>query len=376
MKKNKYVDIQTDSQIKFIYAALATYIVLFSLVVLRDYSIHNYTDMYLELIFTIISLGTFLYFHYTKNLSVSMVLVVWIAYGLILALLVTNKLEHYVVMYIVIVPLVPFFIFNLSRALWHIFIFYLLLVMVLYSMDWEGSHFLQDTDAIFNLMINVLFIFALGFIYHLSIKRTYLRLEESYHQNHILLQEVHHRVKNNLQLILSMIRLQRRRSKFPEVINELSNIESRINAIAKIYDKLLTGTEPGTVDSTQYIELLVRDIQESLGTQNNDIRFLTDIRTKIPLEKSVYVGLMINELVTNALKYAFPQKKGKVHIALFSDKNDIVLEVKDDGKGFAYEEKSDSLGLKLIDTLVRHQLHGVLLFSARQGSCFTIRFPA
>jgi two-component sensor histidine kinase len=174
----------------------------------------------------------------------------------------------------------------------------------------------------------------------------------------LLLKEVHHRVKNNLQIILSIIRLQNDEIKDEKVTEKFTNLENRINAISKTYSMLLIKDELEKIDMKEYIDSLLQDIQETVEQSNQHIEIHTDISAMIPLKESVYIGLIINELVTNAYKYAFANKKGKITISLHKEGKEYLLILEDNGKGYSNTHKHTSLGLKLIHTLVYDQLEG------------------
>ena len=205
------------------------------------------------------------------------------------------------------------------------------------------------------------------------IKKTAL-LKQTLETKEMLLQEVHHRVKNNLQVILSMIRLQNDEIKDQAVMEKFINLENRINAIAKTYDMLLIKDNLEEIDMQEYIYSLLWDIQETISHESHQISIRTDIDAMIPLRESVYIGLIINELVTNAYKYAFDDHKGTISISLHHNKNDFILTVEDDGKGFIMEENNNTLGLKLIHTLVYDQLEGNMETFTNNYTKYIIRF--
>ena len=190
----------------------------------------------------------------------------------------------------------------------------------------------------------------------------------------LLLKEVHHRVKNNLQIILSMIRLQSDKITDRIVKEKFTNIENRINAIAKTYNMLIVDENLDDIDMEEYIEALLSDIEESMFLQNSNIQVETDISASLPLRKAVYIGIIVNELVTNSYKYAFDKKDGKISIKLYQKSQIYILLVSDNGKGFIYNREKESLGLKLIHTLILEQLKGKLSIETKNSSNYRIEF--
>ncbi len=205
------------------------------------------------------------------------------------------------------------------------------------------------------------------------IKKT-VQLKQALETKEMLLQEVHHRVKNNLQVILSMIRLQNDEVEDKVIMEKFITLENRINAIAKTYNMLLIKDNLEEIDMQEYIDSLLLDIQGTVHHKNQQIDIKTDINAMIPLRESVYIGLIINELVTNTYKYAFDDNKGTVSISLHHIRNDFILTIEDDGKGFILEENNKTLGLKLIHTLVYDQLGGEIEVFTNNHTKYIIRF--
>ncbi len=164
------------------------------------------------------------------------------------------------------------------------------------------------------------------------IKKT-AQLNHALKAKELLLKEVHHRVKNNLQIILSMVRLQGDRNNNPEIADKFLNLENRINAISKTYNLLLPEDNLDAIDMEEYIDSLMQDIHETMCYINCNINIETEIDAMLPLRESVYIGLIINELVTNSYKYAFSQtKKGTINIILQQEQKKYKLIIKDDGE--------------------------------------------
>lgn len=190
----------------------------------------------------------------------------------------------------------------------------------------------------------------------------------------LLLKEVHHRVKNNLQIILSIIRLQQDEIEDDIVSEKFINLENRINAISKTYNMLLIKENLEEIDMQEYIDSLLVDIQETVQHRGQNVKIFTDIQARIPLRESVYIGLILNELVTNTYKYAFDDHKGSITISLQQNNHDYILCIEDDGKGYNQDEKHLTLGLKLIHTLIYDQLDGEMETYTNSHTKNIIRF--
>lgn len=189
-----------------------------------------------------------------------------------------------------------------------------------------------------------------------------------------LLQEVHHRVKNNLQVILSIVRLQKDGTQEPREREQFETLEYRIRAIAKSYDMLIPKDDLRKIEMRTYIDELLDDLLAMCVLPDRSIHLRRDIHAILPLKQSVYVGLIITELVNNACKYAFETRKGHISVTLRQDHRNYELIVEDNGKGYTLNPEDHTLGLKLIRTLVTYQLEGTMEHQTTHGTSTRIRF--
>lgn len=199
-------------------------------------------------------------------------------------------------------------------------------------------------------------------------------LNQALQTKELLLQEIHHRVKNNLQIILSMIRLQNDETHNALLHEKLTDLEYRISAIAKTYTMLLGTDDLEQIEMDEYVDALINDIAEAYDFKQHNITIRTDIQAYLPLKQAVYTGLIINELVTNAFKYAFQHEDGTITVSLFQKENHYTLCVEDSGKGYIPSEEASGLGMKLLQTLVKDQLEGTLEIQAFPHTKYIIRF--
>ena len=202
---------------------------------------------------------------------------------------------------------------------------------------------------------------------------------EEARKKEVLLKEIHHRVKNNLQVISSLLYLQSKRvddQKVVEMFNESSN---RIKSMSLIHQKLYQSQNAATIDFSEYIRDLTDALFNSYGIRRDVVRLNLHIEgTILNVDTAIPCGLVINELVSNSLKYAFPDgKQGQIFISLRREGDDnFALIVGDTGiglpKGLDFRD-SPSLGLKLVDTLVE-QLGGTIDLDCEGGTEFRIIF--
>ncbi len=201
------------------------------------------------------------------------------------------------------------------------------------------------------------------------------RIRLSLKEKEVLLKEVHHRVKNNLQIISSLLNLQSKYIKDDQALEMFKESRNRIRSMTLIHEKLYRSKDLANIDVAEYIQNLSSNLfrsysagRVSLKTQVDDI--LLGIDTAIPC------GLIINELVSNSLKHAFPEKQGEIFVDLHRDDGRFTLIVRDNGVGLPESvdfRNTDSLGLQLVCTLT-DQLDGAIELNRTGGTEFKITF--
>ncbi len=209
-------------------------------------------------------------------------------------------------------------------------------------------------------------------------------LENSLKERDVLLKEIHHRVKNNLQVISSIFSLQYRRSDNEDAKKILLESDSRIQSIALLHETLYRSGDLSKIELSSYLKELIDNLSESFKAPKEINISLAGNDLYLDLDSAIPCGLIVNELVSNALKYAFPNPKEGDEISVkfesiqASDPQCTKLKVFDNGIGMPKEvdiESNDTLGLKLVKTL-SHQLHGEInIHSNGSGTSFEISFP-
>ncbi len=199
-----------------------------------------------------------------------------------------------------------------------------------------------------------------------------------------LLQEVNHRVKNNMQIMMSLMKLQTRHTKDPNALSALMESQNRIRALAIIHDILYMSEDLKSIPLQHYINKLSRHIAIAYGINSKGIVLKPEIHiSTLHIDKAVPMGLVISELITNSIQHAFPDnKKGIVRISADYSKNNkntmVELKVHDDGIGISDEILSvngKKLGLSLVHRLVEEQLNGSVTFNKKRGTEVIIMFP-
>ncbi|CAM3944783.1 histidine kinase dimerization/phosphoacceptor domain -containing protein [Arcobacter cloacae] len=202
-------------------------------------------------------------------------------------------------------------------------------------------------------------------------------LTNSLKAKELLLQEIHHRVKNNLSLTINFIKLQKFKIKDKNIIEALTNIENRVYTMALLHTKLYESKNLDCIDFEDYVKQLIFDIKSTFE-ENQEISITIDIKNIFfNIEQAIPCGLIINETVVNALKYAFPTKKGELIVRLQKNENEYLLEIKDNGIGLNENfelENLNSLGLNLVNSITTIQLNGSFEIKNDRGTHLIIRF--
>ena len=210
-------------------------------------------------------------------------------------------------------------------------------------------------------------------------KRSEHRIQAALQEKEILLREIHHRVKNNLQIISSLLRLQSESIKSRKYLRVFQDAWSRIESMSLIHEELYQARDLSQVNLMDYIQGLAAKLFHSYGVDQDRIQLHLNIQQiELNIDAGVICGLIINELLTNSLKYAFPAgRSGSLSVSLQQDQTQIQLQVRDDGIGIPSDfdwAETDSLGLQLVATLTE-QLEGTIELDRVAGTTFTIVFP-
>jgi PAS domain S-box-containing protein len=213
-------------------------------------------------------------------------------------------------------------------------------------------------------------------------KKAESELKSLVKEKEVLVKEIHHRVKNNFNIIISLCHLQAKHVEDKIVSAALNECKNRIQSMMIIHEKLYKSKDLQNIDISDYLKAMVNNLYKSFGADPNSISIRYQLeRINLTIEKAIPCGLIVNELITNSLKYGFPEllhKKGEMKISIRKDnQNKIELRVSDNGTGIPANfniKKSESLGLKLVVMLAEGQLQGKIRNKNDDGAEFIINF--
>ncbi len=201
-------------------------------------------------------------------------------------------------------------------------------------------------------------------------------------EKEILVREVHHRVKNNFAVVTSLLSLQSRQIEDQRIRDVLDKSRDRIRSMSLIHERLYQSKNLTHINLSEYIRSLANDLHRSYGADASNVTL--SVKTDdvaIKLDQAIPCGLVLNELISNALKYAFPhgfKGKGLIEVTLSrKDGNKVELSVKDNGVGLPENfgaKKAESLGMKIVTMLAEDQIGGTLDIVRKKGTEFVVRF--
>ncbi len=235
--------------------------------------------------------------------------------------------------------------------------------------DWYDSALLDESGNLVSLLSLVLDV--------TEQRQAEERIKASLEEKVVLLKEIHHRVKNNLQIISSLLNLQSDYLEDDRSLNIFKVSQNRIESMALIHEKLYQSKDLARINFAEYVQDLVDSLLSSYEIDSSRISAKLDLDDSLlSLDAAIPCGLIINELVLNSLKHAFPIKKGDICITFSKNKNAFTLLVSDNGVGFPAEldfQNTKSLGLQLVNALTS-QLKGTLELNKDNGVEFKLTF--
>ena len=213
-----------------------------------------------------------------------------------------------------------------------------------------------------------------------QLKEKSVELAARLKEREVLLQEIHHRVKNNLQIIASLINMQVRATAAPQSREILNDCKTRVDAIALIHEKLYQSHDFSNVPFGDYARDLIATIQQASGLASSRILIELEMQNiLLPVAQAIPCGLIVNELVTNCLKHAFAGRAaGVVTVSLVRSGEPLALQVRDNGVGMSdasISQERESIGLQLVTSLT-DQLNGKLQIRSDGGLIVTVQFPS
>jgi two-component sensor histidine kinase len=236
----------------------------------------------------------------------------------------------------------------------------------------------QRTTQTLILIVSILLLLYLILLFKsvLSNRKKNRLLEQKNEEKEFLLKEIHHRVKNNLEIVSSLLSLQSEQIQDPVIKNTMLNSQQRVHSMSMIHEKLYQGDSMSHIEMKEYFTNLGEYIIQTFGKEDQ-ITLITDMHPiEVDIDYAIPIGLIVNELISNSLKYAFPnQRKGQVSISLKQTGSILHLEVSDNGigKNLAADSIGTGFGSQLI-RLLTEQLEGKMTLMIEGGTAVSFDF--
>jgi len=314
--------------------------------------------------------GLFMIYRYNRNKDFNemALMLLWSVALIIFSHVFINDFEKDIV-YTLMLPMTAPILLSRKQLLFHGSIYlFITFCVVIYGFI---THQFSDPRAISGFAILSGFVLLFGTTYHLTIEASYKKLEESNKQKAFLLKEIHHRVKNNLNIVASILGLEKFESNIEEVHKLINQNKLRIESIAMVHEILYESSDLENIDFKTYISKLTTHILNTESHDENIELKLNIIKLSLSIEEMMQFGIIINELMTNSIKYAFPKKKGVISITLIQEEHCYKLTYQDNGIGI--QGIKQGFGSSLIEMSIQ-QLDGELTIINQNGLSHEICF--
>jgi len=356
----------------FLYGFYGTYITLTSLATVIDFFIGSYFDALVDLLSVLIAMGAFWYYLTTKDREIASILLFWIASIVIFIFVINNRFSISII-FTLLIPMVAFILLSTKKMIIHVGAYFIMLGLIFtygYSI-YETHTLLYSAANMSAYIIALLFLLAFGTFYHIAIERSYVELENANKQKTFLLKEIHHRVKNNLNLVASILGLQKLESDSKEVHELIDQNKLRLESIAMAHEMLYVQDDLANIDFKAYVYKLTEHILKINDATDNIKVNIEMITLKLPIENMIQFGIMINELMVNSIKYAFNGDGGSITLKLEKINDRCIFTYMDDGKGFDIPSTNKGFGTNLVEMTVS-QLEADMIISNHTGIKYRI----
>lgn len=371
-----YVQKKLDSKGLLLYRFHLTLIAVNLIAIVIDILFQRYYNALIETTAVVLLLSNLITLYKKQHIKKSAYIFLAITASTLFSLIALNHFATMSVIFVLLLPLTTLLFIRMKHSLWIEAVLFVVMAMLLYIeyLYNPANPLVQNPQALFNLAYTAIIIYVFGLLYHFSIQTTFDELDSANRQKELLLSEVHHRVKNNLNVIASIIGLQANRLKDDEREHLLAS-KTRIESIAIVHQMLYKCDDFENISFFSYMQQLSTLLHRMYISDQNVTIDIAHTSVKLPLDVMIQLGMIVNELITNSMKYAFSDT-GFISIALENNGSHYRFIYSDNGKGVADTEAllhSKSLGIKLIH-LSAKQIHATVSVSNQDGLHYNIEF--
>lgn len=347
----------------FLVGFYSSFILITSIAFIIDTMIENYFDALLDIMFVMISALFFYKFIHDKNRVFASRAIFWITSSIVFIFVMHSNFDMSL-FFTLLIPIVAFILMNKYEILKNISLYYLILIgMLIYGFNINDEHhFFYNANNMSAYFIATLFVLAFGVFYNYAIERSHYELEKANSEKEVLIKEIHHRIKNNLNIISSILGLQKLEYNSPEIDELIDQNQLRIESISLAHELLYQSQDLEEIDFNYYVYTLGKYLFTSMNAQKIALN-IESHNIKFSLDTMSRLGIIINELITNSIKYAF-DNDGTIYIALSNKAEGYQLSYHDEGSKdiSLFDSSTDSLGINLIRLSVE-QIKGSITIS-------------
>ena len=318
---------------------------------IRDGYLANYTDAIIDTTVSLSALFATLYFRRYQNRLIAGSILFWVVAFSTYYFAWVYEFDSNV-LYLIITPVIALLVLPKRYAIAYVTLYECGVALLLYFgfRHFSESSYIFTGDAIFNYILASIFIFTTWWFYNTIIEKTLQELAKLNREKEILLQELHHRVKNNFNLIVSMLQMQYAHESDLSTEAFVKSFKNRIESMALAHEQLYINGDISSVDLKEYIPMLTQNILSGVSSKS-DVAMHYDIASmNLAIDTLIYVGIMINEMLTNSLKYALNEGKTEIYIALKSNQEGrYVLYYRDTGRSNVVNVNKEGFGSMVIE---------------------------
>tara|TARA_R110002050_G_scaffold267266_1_gene408849 strand:+ start:28452 stop:29654 length:1203 start_codon:yes stop_codon:yes gene_type:complete len=341
--------------------------------------------------YSIINIINTIFFKFHKNLTLTYNITSITA--LVCAVIVTMYSGGINSSFIFVLALIVFAGYVTTKKYGRFYLYLVLLIVTLiYLESFADFNFVENevpesSKNLFNFISILFSVYLLGGVFgkvlvktHYNLYRSKIEVEQKVKEKETLLKEVHHRVKNNLQTVSSLLSLQARNMNDPAMKTLIKSSQNRVNSMAMVHEMLYMREDLSKIEYKSYVEELSEYLVKSIKGTDNRIKVAIDIiDINLGIDTAIPLGLLINEAITNSLKYGIKDNGvGEISITLKKETDDdYILNIGDDGEGYSENitpQTTTSLGLKLIYNLTRQLKGSILKDASKKGTNYIIKF--
>jgi len=359
----------------FLYGVYVVIMLLSVVASVVDFLIGNMTDMVIDVLFGLTSFFAYRTFFLQEKLVTAAVSLFWISVLIEFLYLVVHSVDFNII-FAVLIPIIAFIAMPKRVIICNLTLYYILLIFFfLYYYHYDTTNpFLHNSAYMVAYVMAHLFILAFGVFYYLAIDESVKRLETANKNQKLLLNEVHHRVKNNLNLISSILGLQLDTVSDNFRKQFLKENQRRIESMAILHEILYSRGTVTNADLKEYVEILVEHLVSSATSEKIEVE--TDIvRITLPMESMIQLGIMINEMMTNSIKH-LSRHKEKLQIHIHFEANGegaYILYYCDNASHIDTKLLEEGFGYNLIVLTARY-FNADVTYDISDGFCYRIVF--